>query len=66
MEVSQRARGRMRTIASDNHLTLAMRLLGRLIPINTSFPKTVRWERRLPRGDFHSFYASQLDMKAPV
>src|SRR5262245_24384150 len=27
---------------------------GHMIPINTSFPATARWKRRVPRGDFHS------------
>src|SRR5262245_59115922 len=37
--VPQRAWGRMRRIASDNHSTQARRLRGRLIPINTPFPR---------------------------
>src|SRR5262245_14590796 len=45
----QRARGRMRSIAGDNHWIQAKRLRG-LFPINTSFPMTARWKRRVPRG----------------
>src|SRR5438093_11287853 len=59
----QHASGRMRVIASNNHLTQAGRLPGRLIPINTSLPTTARWKRRVPGGDFHSFMASQRGMK---
>src|SRR6266511_2000144 len=38
----------MRTVANNNHSTQARRLLGRLIPINTSFAETARWKRRVP------------------
>jgi len=47
-EVPERARGRMRAIASENHSTQARRLLDVRFWINTPFPKPARWKRRVP------------------
>jgi len=38
----------MRKIATNDYSMQARLLLGRLIPINTSFPTTTRWKRCVP------------------
>jgi hypothetical protein len=42
----------MRAIASNNQITQAGRLLECMIPINTSYPTTARWKRRVPMPSF--------------
>jgi hypothetical protein len=60
-----RCRGRMRAIASNKHLTQAGRLLERMIPINTSYPTTARWKRRVPR-DFSIYTWSRQSTRDPM